>query len=477
MSYSTNNGAGGGGGNGGSGTSMAGLSDYINTIATSNSGVLTESALGEAINAQYNLTMGPQQDWARQQIQQRLDEYHLNTFPTMHTQEYPGQTIARLEETPKKPEKKTELNLVELLKISEKINKKKKVEYISQIKTTEDSLNAKKSLVENTSIEIEGLEKKLEKEKKEFQEKSFEKEFEKIKALEKISDIYLLGKDIVFETTDLHVKDFYMDCKKTFKKKTKKEHCLGKFAIRINQELSEMSITNLSYESNYDLPTVQNGSCCWGNIQQDIQKDLKELNILEFIKDMLGYLESPENKNAYIRWDAYFKGRKEKNRPPRKICQNVSSYSYTPETRYFAAADFAWATNETTISPMMTTAYNIAMPYFFERFFNRFRGRGLRIDLLEYLTMDGKIYVTAWMRSIERDLEGIEPFFDYVTHRREITLFFDRSRDCALQISDSLTINHGDFRQYVMEVKRNFEEYMGGDVRYMERSGIVGYGP
>lgn len=446
--------------------STTGLADLINAATiNSSSGALTESSLREMVESQLNY-QSLQRDIPGdyfEHLQQRM-----NTFPPMYPQEYLGQTTAPLEETPKKPEKKTELNQVELLKISEKINQKKKSEHDSQIKTTEDSLNAKKSLLENTSVEIEGLEKKLEKEKKEFQEKSFEKEFEKIKALEKISDIYLLGKDIVFETTDLCVVDFYMDCNKTFKKKTKKEQHLGKFAIRINQDFNKMSVTNLSYESSYDLPTIKTGACCWGNIQQDIKDDLNKHNILEFIQDMLGYLETPENQGAYIRWDKYFEGRKEQKREPRAICQDITTYS---SAAYDYASSYINATTIGTVAiadgstwmfndqPMIQTRHDLEMPRNFERFFRMFSHSRNESQILNYLTLDGQTYVTAWMRSVDRELEGRELFFDIRNDRREIRLLFDYRGDISLSIHLFMIGSPEAFRRTMTEIRNTFQQY------------------
>lgn len=297
-----------------------------------------------------------------------------------------------------------------------------------ELKKKEDSIIAKKSQKENIDVEISKIEDDLKNlEKQEV--KNLITQFEEIKKIENIEDIYLLDEDIVFKTKELFVADFYMDCNAIGKKKTKNPHDLGEFAIRINKDFNKMSVTNLTYDGGgYDLPTVKFHECCWGNIYNDIQKDLSELDLVEFVNDMIAYITSPNNESAYKRWGAWLSERKKckKQNKIAPVTQNVNnmrgieSYITRPE------AFDEWSSWAIGTDVAVSTATGTAMlrPYnpitMVQRLLDRHSAwewllrpggvRSSREGLDNFLDCFRdeicKEYVAGWMLLTERQIEG-----------------------------------------------------------------------
>jgi len=233
--------------------------------------------------------------------------------PQQFSTEYASTVTSPMEK--KKPIKHKKLPLT-----TKRIDKKFKVIIKSLEKKEKEKLEKlDKSIVVKVQ-EIGNIKKDIRKKEKEFkaQEKqiatkkqisSIHEEFQLIQTHPKIKAVYSYGEDIVFETKELFVSDFYMDCKAKIKRKTKKPRLLGGFTIVLNISKTNimMAVANRDFNSDgYDLPTIQQNRCCWGNIYEDIKNDLRDLKISEFINDMIGYLESPHNRSAFIRWKRYF---------------------------------------------------------------------------------------------------------------------------------------------------------------------------
>lgn len=349
MSYDPNNPGGGGGNNSGGG----GINGYVTSASTSGGGALTEGSIINMIRAQDQAPEYNAINW--QQYQQQMDELmQRNNLLNEHWMHGRNIEMPEVEFQPIDPHyitsgidiaqttgtshaemfgrpdneiknKKSKLTKKIIDKIQEKKAKEIEDRSKKEIIEKKSAIEIKKSQKSNLAIEISEIKNEIVGLKKK-KVVDLDAQFKNILDNKDIKDIYLLDDDIVFETKELFVQDFYMNCGKKNPKKTKKPHDLGRFAIRINTDFNKMSVTNLTYDGGgYDLPTIQNNACCWGNISQDIKNDLSELNIEEFIVDMLAYLQSPGNSAAYKRWESWFKERKKAANEIAPIKQDVGN--------------------------------------------------------------------------------------------------------------------------------------------------------
>lgn len=409
-------------------TGLASIIDAVTSTTSGTSEALTEESLFRQINEQYQTTQAQieQREPQRREIlnnytdlyEQRLNDFQQQVMPPLR---YLGVDVGSESEEKKKPaEEKKELTLEFLLKIQEKKEKNLESKNKSEIENIKNTIKSKEDLIKNTETALEEKKIELENLEKKSVKLDIPSQIEAIKLNPKIQLIYVLGKDIVFETEMLFVQDFYMDHSALMKRKTKKAHELGRFAIRIDNELNQISVTNLTYKyQSYDLPTIKDGHCCWGNIYNDIVKDLSEYNLIEFINDMIGYIEAPSNQSAYIRWDAFFKNREKTNRKPYTVRQGVGSNSNP---------NIYWTTGEMTITSASTLAHEWATftPSYFEpitypqrenTYYRQITsGRYRNIErlfgivgiqrFLGTLTEDGKEFLSNWLISISNYFEG-----------------------------------------------------------------------
>lgn len=88
---------------------------------------------------------------------------------------------------------------------------------------------------------------------------------------------------------------------------------IGQFQIRIDFKETDpnnaIRVLNIYKRyNNYDSPTISNTRCCWGNIHDDIQRDLADKDLYELVSDMIAYCMSPNDDDGYLGWEEWCSG-------------------------------------------------------------------------------------------------------------------------------------------------------------------------
>lgn len=498
MSYGPNNSGGGRGSFGG----------YASTSSVSGQS-LTESDFNNMMRAQYQAPEYNAINW--QQYQQQMDELmqrnNLLNEHWMHGRniEMPevefqpidphyitsGIDIAQTTGTSHadilvKPDdvvknKKSKLTKKTIDKIQEKKAKEIEQKFQKEIIEKKSEIEIKKSRRSNLLIEISEIKNKIANLKKK-RVVNLDKQFKNILDNKDIKDIYLLDDDIVFETEELFVQDFYMNCGKKNPKKTKKPHDLGRFAIRINTDFNKMSVTNLTYDGGgYDLPTIQNNACCWGNISQDIKNDLSELNIEEFIVDMLAYIQSPVNSAAYKRWESWFKERKKAANGIAPIKQSVGEISINHNVSMHG---YEWATvsfnegvvpqvdimrQDTLVQSLLDNAREWA--HIFHPLNRRSHNDGLQSFLDCFADRVAKEYVAGWMVMVgnSNQMRNVHRLI-LQTHNQNFTRIIFVGTQLDLQIPNQREIDLTRLESIISEIN----DYLNQNAsRYISRNGTL----
>lgn len=89
----------------------------------------------------------------------------------------------------------------------------------------------------------------------------------------------------------------------------------GRYQIRIDfskssyrEAIRVLNITQRHKE--YDSPTILSTSPCWGNTDEDFDKEFKEQNLFELVIDLIDYISSPIDHHGFSKWNQFFENAK-----------------------------------------------------------------------------------------------------------------------------------------------------------------------
>jgi hypothetical protein len=90
-----------------------------------------------------------------------------------------------------------------------------------------------------------------------------------------------------------------------------RKRVIGEFHIRVDfkkpYDYGGVQILNVTkHVGDFDTVAVKRTTPCWGNLEDDIYQEFQQRDYYELIADSIDFIQSPNDSEAYIRWDDFF---------------------------------------------------------------------------------------------------------------------------------------------------------------------------